>query len=174
MLGASREVIRSQYPLNQPQSFLKTLIILKNDRTMILFTLGCLLSTRGARAFHPVPVAIPAGDPRFQQQTLDTMAALLACNAISVILLQYQIGRLLNRKHLRSLDCRRHRVFIVGLIGFSLADSLVGWCVAMFIFTLGRNDHLPGRLSVRRHPGSGRTARQLLRRAEPGSAGGAA
>jgi MFS family permease len=28
-------------------------------------------------------------------------------------------------------------LFIVGLIGFSLADSLVGWCVAMFIFTLG-------------------------------------
>ncbi len=28
-------------------------------------------------------------------------------------------------------------LFIAGLIGFSLADGLLGWCVAMFVFTLG-------------------------------------
>jgi len=72
-----------------------------------------------------------------QQQTLDTMAALLACNAITVILLQYQVGRLLSREHLRYWIAGGTALFIVGLIGFSLADSLVGWCVAMFIFTVG-------------------------------------
>ncbi|WP_410017350.1 MFS transporter [Pseudomonas sp. 14P_8.1_Bac3] len=66
-----------------------------------------------------------------------TIAALLACNAISVILLQYQIGRFLKREQLRYWIAGGTSLFIVGLIGFSLADSLVSWCVAMFIFTLG-------------------------------------
>ena len=65
------------------------------------------------------------------------MAALLACNAITVILLQYQIGRFLKREHLRQWIAGGTALFILGLIGFSMADSLIGWCVAMFIFTLG-------------------------------------
>ncbi len=65
------------------------------------------------------------------------MAALLACNAISVILLQYQIGRFLKREQLRQWIVAGTGLFILGLIGFSVADSLVSWCVAMFIFTLG-------------------------------------
>jgi hypothetical protein len=65
------------------------------------------------------------------------MAALLACNAITVILLQYQVGRWLSREHLRHWIAGGTALFIVGLIGFSVADSLLGWCVAMFIFTLG-------------------------------------
>ncbi|PCM49415.1 MFS transporter [Pseudomonas fluorescens] len=135
LLGVSREVS----PLSQasqPQSFLKTLIILKNDRTMILFTLGCLLSTlvHGRFTLYLSQYLLVT---HTQEQTLDTMAALLACNAITVILLQYQIGRFLKREHLRFWIAGGTTLFIVGLIGFSLADSLVGWCVAMFIFTLG-------------------------------------
>lgn len=65
------------------------------------------------------------------------VAALLACNAITVILLQFQIGRFLKREHLRYWIAGGTALLIVGWIGFSVADSLVGWCVAMFIFTLG-------------------------------------
>nr|WP_237402930.1 MFS transporter [Pseudomonas sp. MWU318] len=135
LLGVSREVS----PLSQasqPQSFLNTLIILKNDRTMILFTLGCLLSTlvHGRFTLYLSQYLLVT---HTQEQTLDTMAALLACNAITVILLQYQIGRFLKREHLRFWIAGGTALFIVGLIGFSVADSLVGWCMAMFIFTLG-------------------------------------
>lgn len=135
LLGVSREVS----PLSQasqPQSFLNTLIILKNDRTMILFTFGCLLSTlvHGRFTLYLSQYLLVT---HTQEQTLDTMAALLACNAITVILLQYQIGRFLKREHLRFWIAGGTALFIVGLIGFSMADSLVGWCVAMFIFTLG-------------------------------------
>ncbi|PMQ11428.1 Tetracycline resistance protein, class B [Pseudomonas sp. AD21] len=135
LLGVSRQV--SPVSLGSPpQSFLNTLIILKNDRTMILFTLGCLLSTlvHGRFTLYLSQYLLAT---HTQQQTLDTMAALLACNAITVILLQYQIGRFLKREHLRFWIAGGTALFIVGLIGFSLADSLVGWCVAMFIFTLG-------------------------------------
>ncbi|MGB8923136.1 MAG: MFS transporter [Pseudomonas sp.] len=135
LLGVSRQV--SPVSLGSPpQSFLNTLIILKNDRTMILFTLGCLLSTlvHGRFTLYLSQYLLAT---HTQQQTLDTMAALLACNAITVILLQYQIGRFLKREHLRFWIAGGTALFIVGLIGFSLTDSLVGWCVAMFIFTLG-------------------------------------
>lgn len=135
LLGVSRES-SPVAPGSPPQSFLNTLIILKNDRTMILFTLGCLLSTlvHGRFTLYLSQYLLAT---HTQQQTLDTMAALLACNAITVILLQYQIGRFLKREHLRFWIAGGTALFIVGLIGFSLADSLVGWCVAMFIFTLG-------------------------------------
>lgn len=120
----------------QAQSFLKTLITLKNDRTLITFTAGCLLSTvvHGRFTFYLSQYLLVVSNPR---HTMEIMAALLACNAISVILLQYQIGRFLKREQLRQWIVAGTGLFILGLIGFSLADSLVSWCVAMFIFTLG-------------------------------------
>jgi MFS family permease len=120
----------------QAQSFLKTLITLKNDRTLILFTAGCLLSTvvHGRFTFYLSQYLLVTSNPR---HTMEIMAALLACNAISVILLQYQVGRFLKREQLRQWIVAGTGLFILGLIGFSLADSLVSWCVAMFIFTLG-------------------------------------
>lgn len=122
--------------IGQPQSFLKTLITLKNDRTLIMFTCGCLLSTvvHGRFTLYLSQYLLVVEDA---QRALQTMAALLACNAIAVILLQYQIGRFLNREQLRYWIAGGTSLFILGLIGFSLADSLVSWCVAMFIFTLG-------------------------------------
>ncbi|MFY0730665.1 MFS transporter [Pseudomonas sp. NFX15] len=120
----------------QVQSFLKTLITLKNDRTLIMFTAGCLLSTvvHGRFTFYLSQYLLVTSDAK---NTMDVMAALLACNAISVILLQYQVGRFLKREHLRQWIVAGTGLFILGLIGFSLAHSLVSWCVAMFVFTLG-------------------------------------
>ncbi|WP_253563417.1 MFS transporter [Pseudomonas laurylsulfativorans] len=120
----------------QAQSFLKTLVTLKNDRTLITFTAGCLLSTvvHGRFTFYLSQYLLATSNAK---HTMDVMAALLACNAISVILLQYQVGRFLKREQLRQWIVAGTGLFILGLIGFSLADSLVSWCVAMFIFTLG-------------------------------------
>ena len=122
--------------IGRAQSFLKTLITLKNDRTLIMFTCGCLLSTvvHGRFTFYLSQYLLVTSNPG---HTMQIMAALLACNAFSVILLQYQIGRFLKREQLRHWIVAGTALFIVGLIGFSLADSLISWCVAMFIFTLG-------------------------------------
>jgi MFS family permease len=135
MIGIPRDSSQTP-PIGQPQSFLKTLITLKNDRTLIMFTCGCLLSTvvHGRFTLYLSQYLLVTHDSK---RALETMAALLACNAISVILLQYQIGRFLKREQLRYWIAGGTSLFIVGLIGFSLADSLVSWCVAMFIFTLG-------------------------------------
>ncbi|RKS27225.1 putative MFS family arabinose efflux permease [Pseudomonas sp. WPR_5_2] len=122
--------------IGQPQSFFKTLVTLKNDRTLIMFTGGCLLSTvvHGRYTLYLSQYLLVTHDSK---RALDIMAALLACNAISVILLQYQIGRFLNREKLRYWIAGGTSLFILGMIGFSLADSMVSWCVAMFVFTLG-------------------------------------
>ena len=122
--------------LSKPQSFIQTLVTLKNDRTLIMFTAGCLLSTivHGRFTLYLSQYLLVTSDA---QSALDTMAALLACNALCVILLQYQIGRFLKREQLRYWIAVGTALFILGLIGFSLADSLLGWCLAMFVFTLG-------------------------------------
>lgn len=135
MTGIAKDPARSPVS-GQAQSFLKTLITLKNDRTLILFTAGCLLSTvvHGRFTFYLSQYLLVTSNPR---HTMEIMAALLACNAVSVILLQYQIGRFLKREQLRQWIVAGTGLFILGLIGFSVADSLVSWCVAMFIFTLG-------------------------------------
>ncbi|CAI8988854.1 MFS transporter [Pseudomonas sp. IT-P258] len=135
MTGIAKDPASSSVT-GQAQSFLKTLITLKNDRTLIMFTAGCLLSTvvHGRFTFYLSQYLLVTSDP---QHTMEIMAALLACNAISVILLQYQIGRFLKREQLRQWIVAGTGLFILGLIGFSVADSLVSWCVAMFIFTLG-------------------------------------
>lgn len=135
MTGIAKDPVRSSVT-GQAQSFLKTLITLKNDRTLIMFTAGCLLSTvvHGRFTFYLSQYLLVTSDSK---NTMDVMAALLACNALSVILLQYQIGRFLKREQLRQWIVAGTGLFILGLIGFSLADSLVSWCVAMFIFTLG-------------------------------------
>ncbi|MNZ79040.1 putative transporter [compost metagenome] len=88
----------------------------------------------GRFTFYLSQYLLVTSNPR---HTMEIMAALLACNAISVILLQYQVGRFLKREQLRQWIVAGTGLFILGLIGFSLADSLVSWCVAMFIFTLG-------------------------------------
>lgn len=135
MSGIPRDAAQTP-AIGQPQSFLKTLVTLKNDRTLIMFTCGCLLSTvvHGRFTLYLSQYLLVTHDSK---RALETMAALLACNAICVILLQYQIGRFLKREQLRYWIAGGTSLFIVGLIGFSLADSLVSWCVAMFIFTLG-------------------------------------
>jgi MFS family permease len=135
MTGIPRDPARMPVA-GQAQSFLKTLVTLKNDRTLILFTAGCLLSTvvHGRFTFYLSQYLLVTSNP---EHTMEIMAALLACNAISVILLQYQIGRFLKREQLRHWILAGTALFIAGLIGFSLADSLLSWCVAMFIFTLG-------------------------------------
>jgi MFS family permease len=120
----------------KPLSFLNTLATLRSDRTLIMFTCGSLLSTivHGRYTLYMSQYLLVMYKP---DQALNIMSAILACNAVTVILMQYQIGRFLKREQLRYWISVGVVFFIMGLIGFSRADSMLSWCVAMFIFTLG-------------------------------------
>lgn len=121
---------------HKPLSFLSTLRTLRSDRTLILFTSGSLLSTivHGRYTLYLSQFLLVAYKPA---EALKILSAVLACNAITVIAMQYQIGRFLKREQLRYWIVLGTLLFIAGLIGFSQADSLLTWCLAMFVFTLG-------------------------------------
>ena len=121
---------------SKPLSFFNTLVTLRGDRTLIMFTCGSLLSTivHGRYTLYMSQYLLVMYKP---DQALNIMSAVLACNAVTVILMQYQIGRFLKREQLRYWICLGTVFFIAGLIGFSHAASMLSWCAAMFIFTLG-------------------------------------
>ncbi|HXR02987.1 MAG TPA: MFS transporter [Pseudomonas sp.] len=119
-----------------PRSFFDTLLTLKNDRTLILFTGGSLLSTivHGRYTLYLSQFLLVT---HTSQQALKILSAVLACNAVTVILMQYQIGRFLKREQLSNWICLGSALFVLGLIGFSFAATTLAWCAAMFVFTLG-------------------------------------
>jgi len=133
MIGIPPTVADNQ---NQPRSFLDTLATLKNDRTLILFTGGSLLSTivHGRYTLYLSQFLLVT---HTSEQALKILSAVLACNAITVILMQYQIGRFLKREQLPYWICLGTALFALGLFGFSFAQTTLAWCAAMFVFTLG-------------------------------------
>lgn len=121
----------------KPQSFLSTLRTLKNDRTLILFTSGSLLSTIVHGRFTLYLSQFLLVTQTSTADALKILSAMLACNAVTVILLQYQIGRFLKREQLPRWIVAGTALFVVGLLAFSFSHSMLAWCIAMFIFTLG-------------------------------------
>jgi MFS family permease len=121
---------------HKPLGFISTLATLKSDRTLILFTAGSLLSTivHGRYTLYMSQFLLVTQTPA---QALKILSAVLACNAVTVILMQYQIGRFLKREQLPYWICLGTALFVCGLVGFSFAHSILAWCVAMFVFTLG-------------------------------------
>lgn len=121
---------------NPPRSFLDTLVTLKNDRSLILFTGGSLLSTvvHGRYTLYLSQFLLVTYSA---EQALKILSAVLACNALTVILMQYQIGRFLKREQLPYWICLGTALFVIGLFGFSWAQTTLAWCAAMFVFTLG-------------------------------------
>jgi MFS family permease len=121
----------------RPQGFINTLRILKNDRTLILFTGGSLLSTIVHGRFTLYLSQFLLVTQASSADALKILSAMLACNAITVILLQYQIGRFLKREQLPYWIVLGTALFVIGLMAFSFSHSLLAWCAAMFVFTLG-------------------------------------
>ncbi|MHC2147704.1 MFS transporter [Pseudomonas sp. 210_17 TE3656] len=109
---------------------------LLKDRRLVCFTLGGALS---AVVFGQFTAYLS------QYLVVTTNASeaaryisyLVATNAITVIALQYVIGRRINSRQLMPWLLAGMALFLAGLLGFSLAQSLLVWCLAMLVFTLG-------------------------------------
>ena len=109
---------------------------LLKDRRLICFTLGGALS---AVVFGQFTAYLS------QYLVVTTNASeaaryisyLVATNAVTVIALQYVIGRRINSRQLMPWLLAGMALFLAGLLGFSLAQSLLVWCLAMLVFTLG-------------------------------------
>lgn len=122
---------------NAPQAgFLSVGGQLLKDRRLICFTLGGALSAVVFGQFtaylsqYLVVTSNASEAARY-------ISYLVATNAVTVIALQYVIGRRISSSHLMPWLMAGMALFLAGLLGFSLAQSLLVWCLAMLVFTLG-------------------------------------
>lgn len=142
MRSLPEQGIPGSAPVRLSAGFVRTVLALKSDRLLVLFTLGCLLSAmvHGRFTLYLSQYLLVRYDAN---EAMGILSAILACNAITVVLLQFQFGRILNHNYLARWLGIGSTLLIIGLLGFSHADSLVSWCLSMLAFTLGEIIVLP-------------------------------
>ncbi|OLF54495.1 MFS transporter [Pseudomonas chlororaphis] len=122
---------------NQPPvPFLAVGRLLLRDRRLVCFTLGGLFSAVVFGQFSAylsqyLVVTTTA------ETTYRIISTLVATNALTVIGLQYLIGRRISQERLHLWLAAGLAMFILGLAGFALSTTLGCWVIAMAIFTLG-------------------------------------
>ncbi|QXH57952.1 MFS transporter [Pseudomonas maumuensis] len=138
-LAYQRLGIRDLQLQDRPQpgaGFAQVALGLLRDRRLVCFTLGGVLSAVVFGQFtaylsqYLVVTRNPAEAARL-------VGYLVTTNAVTVIALQYLIGKRIDRRRLMPWLMAGMGLFIAGLLGFSLADTALAWCLAMLVFTLG-------------------------------------
>ncbi|KIU54105.1 MULTISPECIES: MFS transporter [Pseudomonas] len=109
---------------------------LLGDRRLVYFTLGGALSAVVFGQFTAY-LSQYLVTTTSAIQANQTVSYLVATNAITVIALQYAIGRRIGSRQLMPWLLAGMLLFVIGLLGFSLAQTLWVWCLAMLVFTLG-------------------------------------
>ncbi|MBT2339880.1 MULTISPECIES: MFS transporter [Pseudomonas] len=116
--------------------FLNVGKLLLRDYRLVCFTLGGVLSAVVFGQFTAylsqyLMVTMTA------EATYRIISIVVATNALTVISLQYVIGRRVSHEHLKLWLAGGLSLFIVGLAGFALSTTTVSWVIAMAIFTVG-------------------------------------
>ncbi len=109
---------------------------LAGDRRLVCFTLGGVLSAVvfGQFTAYLSQYLVVTSSPG---EAARLVGYLVTTNAVTVIALQYLIGRRISRQRLMPWLLAGMGLFIAGLLGFALAGSTLMWCLAMLVFTLG-------------------------------------
>ncbi|MEQ6289080.1 MFS transporter [Vogesella sp. GCM10023246] len=121
---------------SQPQQFAATLQLLRRDHTLVLFTIGSLLACVVHGRFSDY-LSLYLLQSHSDAEVLRWMSALITCNAVTVVLCQYWLGRLLRPHNLLRWIMLASVLLAAGLAGFALSPSLWLWCGWMVLFTLG-------------------------------------
>ncbi|WP_374421309.1 MFS transporter [Chromobacterium sp.] len=117
--------------------FIDTLSRLRQDRVLVLFTLSCALANLVyARFSNYLPLYLMQTLP--EVEVLRWMSALISCNAVCVVLLQYPLGRGLRPGRLMPAIGAGFVLLGLGTLGFGwMPGGLWGMCAAMLVFSLG-------------------------------------
>ncbi|EKT4472505.1 MFS transporter [Pseudomonas putida] len=109
---------------------------LARDRRLVCFTAGGVLSAVvfGQFTAYLSQYLVVTSNPTAAARLI---GYLVTTNAVTVIALQYLIGRRISRQRLMPWLLAGMGLFIAGLLGFALAGSVLAWCLAMLVFTLG-------------------------------------
>ncbi|MGE8307184.1 MAG: MFS transporter [Pseudomonas kermanshahensis] len=128
--------LQGDAPAQSAAGFAQVALGLARDRRLVCFTLGGVLSAVVFGQFtaylsqYLVVTTTPSEAARL-------VGYLVTTNAITVIALQYLIGRRISRQRLMPWLLAGMGLFIAGLLGFSWASTVPMWCLAMLVFTLG-------------------------------------
>jgi MFS family permease len=128
--------LQGDAPAQSAAGFAQVALGLARDRRLVCFTLGGVLSAVVFGQFtaylsqYLVVTTTPSEAARL-------VGYLVTTNAVTVIALQYLIGRRISRQRLMPWLLAGMGLFIAGLLGFSWASTVPMWCLAMLVFTLG-------------------------------------
>ncbi|WP_426153514.1 MFS transporter [Pseudomonas sp. DC3000-4b1] len=117
-------------------SFLAVGRVLLADRRLVCFTLGGLLSAVvfGQFTAYLSQYLVSTGSATAAYPVIST---LVAVNAVVVVTLQYGVGRRIDPQRLQAWLTAGLALFLIGILGFALAEQVWQWGLAMAVFTLG-------------------------------------
>lgn len=120
----------------QRNGFLKVMGFLAKDYRLVCFTVGGLLSAIvfGQFSAYLSQYLLVTSSP---ERTYQIINYLVTTNACVVIGLQYLVGSRINQTNLLPMLLLGMLFFLIGLIGFSHADGIPLWVIAMVVFTIG-------------------------------------
>src|SRR5471032_248913 len=121
---------------HQPLAFLAVGRVLLSDHRLVCFTFGGVLSAVVFGQFTAY-LSQYLVTTTTAQYTYTVISAVLTTNAALVIALQYVIGRRISHRHLSQWLIAGLGMFMLGVIGFALATSVLWWVLAMAVFTVG-------------------------------------
>lgn len=121
---------------SQNNGFREVLRYLGKDYRLVCFTLGGLLSAIvfGQFSAYLSQYLLVISSP---ERTYQIINYIVTTNACVVIGLQYLVGSRINQSNLFRMLCLGMLFFLLGLIGFSQADEVPVWVIAMVVFTVG-------------------------------------
>ncbi|WP_242174929.1 MULTISPECIES: MFS transporter [unclassified Pseudomonas] len=120
----------------KPVSFFAVGRVLLRDRRLVCFTFGGLLSAVVFGQFTAY-LSQYLVTTTTAEYTYTVISAVLTTNAVLVIALQYVIGRRISHRYLSQWLIAGLGMFMLGVMGFALATSVLWWVLAMAVFTVG-------------------------------------
>lgn len=122
---------------SSPAGFMATMRVLRNDRRLVLFSMGSVLTSfvfgRFVSGYLSQYLIVSQGT----QATAQLLPFILITNAVTVVALQYPVGKLMQQKYLFRWVSLGATLYAVGLLGFMHASSALSWVVATLVFTVG-------------------------------------
>lgn len=122
---------------SSPAGFRATLQVLRNDRRLIMFTVGSVLTSFVFGRFVSGYLSQYLLVSRGTHAAAQLLPFILMTNAVAVVILQYPVGKLMQQKYLFRWVSLGVSLYIVGLLGFMHAGSTLSWVVATLAFTVG-------------------------------------
>ena len=128
--------LQASAPAPPAAGFAQVALGLARDRRLVCFTLGGVLSAVvfGQFTAYLSQYLVVTTSAR---EAAHLVGYLVTTNAVTVIALKYLIGRRSSRQQLMPWLLAGMALFIAGLLGFSVAGTVLAWCLAMLVFTLG-------------------------------------